>query len=1402
MIDFSKIIEFFDYLMNSKFNEISYSLLIQMFSYNINNIEKNDPVLFHDKECLNLYVKYSYEKVQLLNILKILSWVKSSYFNCVQLLKTEESIKLILSSIKSNQNSYLILVEIFSKVTSVNEIRFIFENFKPKHTNKNEAFVDFGCLELLSDTIEKNLTSKIHISETFLSNLHKNIYSSSNSKELSFYVEYYIDFLDFSLDRSRKLLSIELSNHQEINIVLFQSEKSLKTCLMINQDIIYEVITNSPHNQLFFSYSPSFIYISNFENNNLHPINNESNNNLIKNIKIGFKNNQSIPINLTLFNYSFSNTFSNCYEEFVKKEKSKLLLNMNISSSIIINQIDSFYFSLYRLRGYKVLIILFGLLLYKTFEEKDLIFGKIIKIFINLFKRSSLIQNQFYLEKGYLELRHIFKKIPIESFSESNLDLLLEFTLLNDNLIFLMMQNFWFNYDYLIKLNKEKIDYHFSIISNVFKKNITLLISKKFFRPHYLFHLYLKFKSEILFKLLKFYLSKFPLNKSNILYSLFSYLYQDNNIEEQIIFFQLTDHLYGNLEFDRFINSIIEKYSFQPFYQAFKRALSSRIQDYCILILRFIVHSYSLLNTQSQISNLINYNINIFENNIDFIFNDEINSFEIILGQYKDILVLTLPLFDMILNYLPPKLKRMYFQLIHTNLNLSKDMCELLVQFPKWFDYLYNFFNISPLYFFQIIYFLINNNSKTFIDLVSYFYYKRIDFNLFFNELMYRKISFQKIDQEYIEYFLIIPIFFNYNSDSNIPFIIASYPNEGIKTENLRHFILSYRKYISDEIFYFISSYYLLEPVKKKNNFILDSEKIKEDPKYFVNSNLYLYLIKKLNFLNSKVQDISFERIELNYSQIHIDFLLYKNKFKNKKLYLSQQSRNYYSKLIKEQFIFGGIWSDGDVTKVHLSNIIDKFGRVMYFIPTIKYDDHHELLKNSFISFQHNNQNVNRLLSTTFKTKNQKISNSYLIKLGKILHGQILIEKNYIIFEKEISNLNIDIKSIESILMRNISFREDTVIAKKGFEIYTNSGKSFLFYFKNEENYNKTMKKIIQVCKNILIVYDEATLSKELLNIQTKWKNGDISNYEYIIKLNLLSGRSFSTHYLYPIFPWTLCTYEKDDFPDLNLSSSYRNYNFPIFAQNEALQEYSLNLFKEINFHLPHYIIHPYSVCYYLWTIEPIVSLHIDHQDNKIESKGRYFLTLSNSYSYYTQELIPQFFSLPEIFNNVNNYYPYDDIEFKLPKWANQSFDLTQKLRASLESNYTSENIHNWIDLVFGFKVQKEEYFNITDSESNLYHGLHPNILFNELHPKKEKFCFDISIEKSINLLLISSIKIISSQQLILNKEFIYILTFNSLLKFQLTEKLFFKEKYINKINEQNLISNKFLYNIYLNNLI
>lgn len=42
--------------------------------------------------------------------------------------------------------------------------------------------------------------------------------------------------------------------------------------------------------------------------------------------------------------------------------------------------------------------------------------------------------------------------------------------------------------------------------------------------------------------------------------------------------------------------------------------------------------------------------------------------------------------------------------------------------------------------------------------------------------------------------------------------------------------------------------------------------------------------------------------------------------------------------------------------------------------------------------------------------------------------------------------------------------------------------------------------------------------------------------------------------------------------------------------------------------------------------------------------------------------------------------------DVELPPWAEDAADFVRKQRMALESDYVSQNLHGWIDLIFGYK--------------------------------------------------------------------------------------------------------------------
>ncbi|GAA6080651.1 WD repeat and FYVE domain-containing protein 3 isoform X1 [Tachysurus ichikawai] len=104
---------------------------------------------------------------------------------------------------------------------------------------------------------------------------------------------------------------------------------------------------------------------------------------------------------------------------------------------------------------------------------------------------------------------------------------------------------------------------------------------------------------------------------------------------------------------------------------------------------------------------------------------------------------------------------------------------------------------------------------------------------------------------------------------------------------------------------------------------------------------------------------------------------------------------------------------------------------------------------------------------------------------------------------------------------------------------------------------------------------------------------------------------------------------------------------------------------------------------------------HFDLADRMFHSVREAWLSASKHNMADVKELIPEFFYLPEFLLNSNNF----DLGSKqngtrlgdviLPPWAKgDPREFIRVHRQALECDYVSAHLHEWIDLIFGYKQQ------------------------------------------------------------------------------------------------------------------
>lgn len=173
-----------------------------------------------------------------------------------------------------------------------------------------------------------------------------------------------------------------------------------------------------------------------------------------------------------------------------------------------------------------------------------------------------------------------------------------------------------------------------------------------------------------------------------------------------------------------------------------------------------------------------------------------------------------------------------------------------------------------------------------------------------------------------------------------------------------------------------------------------------------------------------------------------------------------------------------------------------------------------------------------------------------------------------------------------------------------------------------------------------------------LHDLTQRWERREITNFQYLMYLNAIAGRSYNDLTQYPVFPWILADYHSEQL-DLKDPKTFRDLTRPMGAQTaERRQEFSerYRQWGETADPTPafHYGTHYSSamiVCSFLIRLEPFTQHYLklqggtfDHADRLFDSIGKAWESASEKNMGDVRELIPEFFYLPEFLTNVNKF--------------------------------------------------------------------------------------------------------------------------------------------------------------------
>ena len=303
----------------------------------------------------------------------------------------------------------------------------------------------------------------------------------------------------------------------------------------------------------------------------------------------------------------------------------------------------------------------------------------------------------------------------------------------------------------------------------------------------------------------------------------------------------------------------------------------------------------------------------------------------------------------------------------------------------------------------------------------------------------------------------------------------------------------------------------------------------------------------------------------------------------------------------------------------------------------------------------------------------------------------------------------------------------------KAFVMHLHNESSALFIFDKEEERDATFEKI-SYGQNSMIDINESVKRD-----QEQWVTGYLSTFEYIQNLNRYAGRTLNDVYLYPIFPWIFADLKSEKL-DLENPATFRDLSKHIGCINSAARK---KLERPVcdNFCMTYENILSYLVrCY------PDIMFHFN--DGKFIDTNKLFMSLEKCWEGIVsgsdpKETIPDLYSGEGlVLINFKSLPLGGTGDVSLPPWAESAKDFIQKARDALECEHVSQNLHKWIDIMFGINQNTSELGQVypeavfSPGRGTDVKGIAPTKLFNSAHKaritKLKRACEKVKKEDDI----------------------------------------------------------------------
>ncbi|XP_023679913.1 WD repeat- and FYVE domain-containing protein 4 isoform X2 [Paramormyrops kingsleyae] len=288
------------------------------------------------------------------------------------------------------------------------------------------------------------------------------------------------------------------------------------------------------------------------------------------------------------------------------------------------------------------------------------------------------------------------------------------------------------------------------------------------------------------------------------------------------------------------------------------------------------------------------------------------------------------------------------------------------------------------------------------------------------------------------------------------------------------------------------------------------------------------------------------------------------------------------------------------------------------------------------------------------------------------------------------------------------------LLQDNALEVFMRNGQSAFLVFQNKDHVQAFKK----FCSAVPLLKGRG-IAEAITNIRKaggdknalhRWQKGEMTNFEYLMHLNTLAGRTYNDLMQYPVFPWILADYDSETV-DLSSPNTFRDLSKPMGAQTDKRRERFIQRYNEVENNdgdlsaQCHYCTHYSSaiiVASFLVRMEPFSQTFLSLQGGSFDVADRMFHCVKKDWESASRdnmsdvrELIPEFYYLPDFLVNSNNFElgcTQDGTtvgDVVLPPWAKgDPQEFIRMHREALECDYVSSHLHLWIDLIFGYKQQ------------------------------------------------------------------------------------------------------------------